>query len=218
MSNKKRKVVIIDYEMGNLFSVKTACEKVGIEAVLSGSAEEISEASFLILPGVGAFGDAMDNLRKLKIVEPIKKFISSGRPFLGICLGMQLLMTESEEFGRHKGLDIIKGKVVKFPVGKDKVPQVGWNKILKADGKTNWNNSLLKGLFEGEYMYFVHSFYCLLDDEKNVLSKTEYAGLDYCSALRKDNVFACQFHPEKSGEEGLKIYKNLANRPVAKYI
>ena len=189
------KAVIIDYGMGNLFSVKLACEKVGLEAVISNKPEDILVAAALILPGVGAFGDAMANLKKLGLIEPIKKCIDSGKPFLGVCLGMQLLMTESEEFGKHKGLDIIKGKVKKFPAGIDKVPQVGWNQIVPS----------------GEYMYFVHSFYCVPEDKSIVLSQTNYAGLDYCSSLQKKNVFACQFHHEKSGKTGLTIYKNFAN-------
>lgn len=207
---KKGKVVIIDYGMGNLFSVKLTCEKVGLDALISNDKSEFLKASALILPGVGAFGDAMTTIKKLDLVSPIKEFIDSGKPFLGICLGMQLLMSDSEEFGIHKGLDVIKGRVVKIPSLKDKVPQVGWNKISKINNK-NWENSLLKGLSEGDYMYFVHSFYCIPDSKGFFLSETNYAGLDYCSALQNKNIFACQFHPERSGEKGLIIYKNLAN-------
>jgi len=206
---KNKKVVIIDYGMGNLFSVKLACEKVGLDSLITNDISEISGADALILPGVGAFGDAIENLGKLNLVKPIKEFIKSGKPFLGICLGMQLLMSESEEFGKHKGLDIIKGKVVKFSNKKEKVPQVGWNKILKPECG-NWEKSFLKGLSE-EYMYFVHSFYCEPKEKEIILSKTNYAGIDYCSSFQKENIFACQFHPEKSGEKGLIIYKNLAN-------
>jgi len=207
----KKEVIIIDYGMGNLFSVKLACEKVGLEAIISHDKAEISKATALILPGVGAFGDAMEALKELDLVGVIKKFIDSGKPFLGICLGMQLLMTESEEFGNHKGLDIIKGKVIKIPSSADKVPQVGWNKILKGKNKKDWNATLLDGLSEGDYMYFVHSFYVLPADTNVILSETNYAGLNYCSSLRTKNIFACQFHPEKSGEKGLLIYENLAN-------
>jgi len=207
---QKEKVVIIDYGMGNLFSVKLACEKVGLSALISNDKSEISKASSLILPGVGSFGDAMKTLEKLDLAAPIKEFIASGKPFLGICLGMQLLMSESEEFGIHKGLDIVKGRVVKFPAAGDKVPQVGWNQTLKINSKS-WDNTLLKDLSEGDYMYFVHSFYCIPDSKIFSLSETNYAGLDYCSALQDRNIFACQFHPEKSGEKGLIIYKNLAN-------
>ncbi len=207
----KGKVVIIDYGMGNLFSVKLACEKVGMDALISNDKSEILKASALILPGVGAFGDAMETLEKSDLASAIKEFIDSGKPFLGICLGMQLLMTESEEFGIHKGLGIIKGRVVKFSSKKDKVPQVGWNKVSKLENGTNWEGTLLRGLSEKDYMYFVHSFYVLPASKDVILSETNYADLKYCSSLQDKNVFACQFHPEKSGEKGLMIYKNLNN-------
>ena len=210
--SQSRKVVIIDYEMGNLFSVKLACEKVGLDAVISKDKAEIMNAAALILPGVGAFGNAMDMLKELDLIESIKEFINSSKPFLGICLGMQLLMEESEEFGNHKGLGVIKGKVVKLPFSNDKVPQVGWNKILKPNGgDKKWGDTLLRGLSEEDYMYFVHSFYVLSYDPDVILSETNYAGLNYCSSLNNKNVFACQFHPEKSGEKGLIIYKNLSD-------
>jgi glutamine amidotransferase len=203
------KVIIIDYGMGNLFSVQLACRDAGLDAVISNKAEDIASAAAVILPGVGAFGDAMENLKKMDLVDAIKKFIGSGKPFLGICLGMQLLMTESEEFGLHQGLNVIEGRVKKLPTDKDKVPQVGWNQVAKPTG-VDWKNTLLDGVSEEEYMYFVHSFYCDPEDKKVVLSKTTYAGLEYCSSLQKGNVFACQFHPEKSAAKGLQIYRNLA--------
>lgn len=215
-NSRQQKIAIIDYGMGNLFSVKLACEQIGLRAFITNQKSDLVEAPALILPGVGAFGDAMDALNKLSLIEPIKKFVSSGRPFLGICLGMQLLMSESEEFGLHKGLDIIKGRVIRFPLGdskeKSKVPQVGWNRIFKPNHqhKNKWENSFLKGIKEGEYMYFVHSFYVAPVLKEIILSQTPYAGLNYCSSLQIRNVFACQFHPERSGPIGLQIYKNLA--------
>jgi glutamine amidotransferase len=205
-----KKVVIIDYGMGNLFSVKLACERIGLDVEISNDKSDVENASGLILPGVGAFGDAMKTLEELDLINPIKEFINSGKPFLGVCLGLQLLMSESEEFGLHKGLDIIKGKVIKIPGSKDKVPQVGWNKILKPETRKDWDDTPLKGLKE-EYVYFVHSFYVAPEDKNVIATETEYAGLKYCSSLQKGNVFACQFHPEKSGESGLLIYKNFAN-------
>jgi len=205
---KKPSIVVVDYGMGNLFSVKLACEKVGLRAVISSDPLKISKASALILPGVGAFGDAMENLKKMDLVNSIKKFINSGKPFLGICLGMQLLMTESEEFGLHKGLDVIKGKVFRFPSGSEKVPQVGWNQIKKSRN-IKWEKTLLNNLTDRSYMYFVHSFYCIPESKDTCLAETEYAGVRYCSGLQKDNIVAFQFHPEKSGEKGLMIYKNL---------
>ncbi|MAF43253.1 MAG: imidazole glycerol phosphate synthase subunit HisH [Parcubacteria group bacterium] len=215
--SRRQKIAIVDYGMGNLFSVKLACERVGLEAFIVNKGSDFLKASALILPGVGAFGEAMDTLNKLNLIEPIRNFIDSGKPFLGICLGMQLLMSESEEFGLHKGLDIIKGRVIRFPLqdfeGGSKVPQVGWNKIFKPDykPKDEWENSLLKGIKEREdYIYFVHSFYTIPASKEIILSLTSYAGVNYCSSLQIRNIFACQFHPERSGPTGLQIYENLA--------
>jgi glutamine amidotransferase len=209
----KKKVAIIDYEMGNLFSVQHACEFIGLEPFISNDSSEILSADAAILPGVGAFGDAMSNLNRLKLVDPIKSFINSGRPFLGICLGLQLLFTQSEEFGVYKGLDIIKGSVKKFPTKnnnceKVKVPQIGWNQIQFAKGYEN--NFLFKGINNGEYMYFVHSFYVDPDNVGDIATTTNYEGIEYCSSVIRDNIFACQFHPEKSANEGIKVYQNWA--------
>jgi len=211
-------VVIIDYGMGNLFSVKLACEKVGLVAEISSSAKEIINADGIILPGVGAFGDAMDNLRRLDLISPIRDYIKTAKPFMGICLGMQLLLTESEEFGLHKGLDIIPGRVIRFPEkNKDKeiikVPQVGWNQISQVKGmdENKWLELPLKGIADGEYMYFVHSYYAVLANNESLLSVTNYGGITYASSLQKGQIFASQFHPEKSGNKGLHIYKNWSN-------
>ena len=205
-------VAIIDYGMGNLFSVKQSCKYIGLNPIITADNNEIKSSDALILPGVGAFGDAMENLRQLDLINPIKEFISTGKPFMGICLGMQLLLTESEEFGTHKGLDIIKGKVVKFN-NNVKVPHVGWNQIFlpKKAEKNYWDNTPLKNLNNGEYMYFVHSYYSVLSDEQSILSVTYYADIEYCSSLLKGNIFAFQFHPEKSAHEGIKVYENWAS-------
>lgn len=215
MNNKK--VAIIDYGMGNMFSVVRACEQVGMRPILTSNKEVILEAEGVILPGVGAFGDAMKNLKAMDLVLPIKDFISSGKPFMGICLGLQLLLSESEEFGANKGLDIIKGSVIKFPtVNKNgerkKVPQVGWNRIyqpLTPNGNL-WKKSPLEDVRNEEYMYFVHSFYCVPENTEVILSLTDYEGTEYCSCVLLENVFACQFHPEKSAAEGLRIYQKWA--------
>lgn len=209
------KIAIIDYEMGNLFSVKQACESIGLNAIVTSSKSELLDATAAILPGVGAFGDAMSNLHKLDLIYPIKDFINSARPFMGICLGMQLLMSESEEFGQYKGLDIIKGPVVRFSVNdgkaKIKIPQVGWNQIFKTHLNINqWDNSPLKNLDNGEFMYFVHSYYPLPSTADIVLSVTSYENIEYCSSIQYKNIFASQFHPEKSAKKGLEIYKNWA--------
>lgn len=208
-------VSIVDYGMGNLFSVKHACEHLGLKALVTSDKEAILDSDGLILPGVGAFGDAIANLNKLDLINPISDFIQSGRPFMGICLGMQLLMSESEEFGRHKGLDIIPGKVSRFSVENeagDKVPHVGWNKVNWPVSTKDfiWENSPLAGIGNGEFMYFVHSYYCKPQDNKLVLSVTNYASIDYCSSIFWENIFACQFHPERSSLQGLEVYKNWA--------
>jgi glutamine amidotransferase len=206
---------IIDYQIGNLYSVWHALQAVGIDSVITSDKDVIEKAQAAVLPGVGAFGDAMDNMKALDLIQPIKQFVSTGKPFMGICLGLQLLFTESEEFGRHEGLGLIAGQVKKFdnemPDGsRVKVPQIGWNRIYKAG--QNWERSQLAGVEDGEYMYFVHSFYVVPDHENDVLSKTEYEGTWFCSSIQKDNVFASQFHPEKSSYAGITILKNFANR------
>jgi glutamine amidotransferase len=171
----------------------------------------------MILPGVGAFSDAMNNLRKLDLVSSINEFIATGKPFMGICLGMQLLMTESEEFGNNKGLDIIKGSVVRFPTEnsgnkRNKIPQVGWNQIfLPSFASENfWDNSPLQNIRNGEFMYFVHSYYPVPADTETVLSTTNYEGAQFCSSILWRNIFAVQYHPEKSASEGIRIYENWA--------
>lgn len=211
-------VVIIDYGMGNLFSVQRACEYVGMHARITSEKEEILHASAVILPGVGAFGDAMATLQKLDLIDPIREFVAAGKPFFGVCLGMQLLMTVSYEFGEHLGFDIIRGSVIRLdnPIETSekilKVPEIGWNGIHMPNRKTEknaWSNPLLSGLADGESMYFVHSFYVVPEEKALSTSLTNYGHIQFCSSLRYKNIFACQFHPERSGAEGLKIYRNL---------
>lgn len=206
------KVAIIDYQLGNMFSVKQACEYLGYEASITSSSKELAAADYAILPGVGAFGDAMKNMERLDLVEPIRDFIAAGKPFMGVCLGLQLLFTESEEFGNYKGLNLVEGVVRRFPrtdpEGQQlKVPQIEWNQIYQKDDNA-WQQTPLKQCTNGDYMYFVHSFYVEPADKNLVLSETVYGGMRYCSSIVKDNIFACQFHPEKSGEHGVDIYKN----------
>ncbi len=209
------KVAIIDYEMGNLFSVEHACRKVGLEPIITSDPNVVEESNAVILPGVGAFGEAMNTLEKLNLINPIKRSIDAVKPFMGICLGFQLLFSESEEFGNHKGLGIFNGIVKKFPFEngsskKIKVPQIGWNQIYKFDNGNSWENSPLRSIKEGEFMYFVHSFYVDPNDDKIKLTKTFYEGFEYCSSISYGNIFAAQYHPEKSAVEGIKIYKNWA--------
>jgi glutamine amidotransferase len=215
MSNLNHaRVAIIDYEAGNLFSVHHACKAVGLEPVITRTAKEVAEADAVILPGVGAFGPAMENLRKLDLVLPLLDFAKSGKPLLGICLGMQLLFTESEEFGNHKGLGIIPGNVVRFPLKSEKkirVPQIGWNRLQKPSKDVDpWFHTALKHVPNGSFMYFVHSYYVQPNDSKHILSLSNYGGIEYCSAIIEGNVTATQFHPEKSADEGMKIYRYWA--------
>lgn len=205
-----KKVSIIDFEGGNLFSVIQACKHVGVKASVTNDLNEIENSDGLILPGVGSFPHAMKVLNSKKLVTPIKDFIKSNKPFMGICLGFQLLFSKSSEFENCDGLDIIKGTVNKFDFisKKCKVPQIGWNKIYS---ESNWLDSPLNKIINNEYMYFVHSYFVDPLNKNEVLSYTKYENFEYCSSIKKNNIFATQFHPEKSGLEGLKIYKEWSN-------
>lgn len=214
-------VAIVDYGMGNLFSIKQACESVGLKASLASSPQELLAAAAVIVPGVGAFGDAMAALHHLDLVEALREVAHTGRPLIGICLGLQLLMTKSFEFGCHEGLDLIPGEVVRLTEEpgagqRFKVPQVGWNSIHPGKDQ-RWADSLLAGLREGDFMYFVHSFYAKPEDPRVVCAVTHYGPLPFCSSLRCGNIFATQFHPERSGPQGLRIYQNLAAQLTRSY-
>ena len=201
-----KKVSIIDFEGGNLFSVIQACKSIGLDPTITSDYNEILTSQGLILPGVGSYPYAMKNLKEKDLINPIKDFISSNKPFMGICLGFQLLFSQSEEFENCDGLDVVKGTVRKFDFKNNniKVPQIGWNKIYN---KNDWKNSPLENISQEEYMYFVHSYYVDPVNKKNILSYTKYEQFEYCSSVKKNNIFATQFHPEKSGKEGMKIYK-----------
>jgi glutamine amidotransferase len=203
MRNGKCKIGIVDYNMGNLASVKNAFDKIGAKSEIVKDANKLKNYDKLLFPGVGAFGDAMEHLKVTGMDEAIKEFIKSGKYVLGICLGMQLLFEKSEEFGIHQGLGIIEGEVVKFnknKVGNHKIPHMGWNKMF------NKKSSLFEGL-NNPYLYFVHSFHVVCDEEY-IIGKTIY-GYEFVSAVNKDNVFGLQPHPEKSHNGGLKILKNF---------
>lgn len=215
MSTHKR-VAIIDYKMGNLYSVQNACRHVGLESVITTDKDFILSADAAILPGVGAFGQAMKHLQQLQLVEVIHEFINLGRPFMGICLGFQLLFSTSEEFGSTTGLNLIEGKVKKFPVTRNgqkvKVPQVGWNRIYFSGLRERMGKKHPLGdISEGSYLYFVHSYYAVPENQNLILTKTDYAGIEYCSSILKDNILGTQFHPEKSGNLGIQIYKKWAS-------
>lgn len=210
----KKKTVIIDYGLGNLYSIEQACNHVGYEPIISSNIEEIINADALILPGVGAFRVAMDHLRERELIQIINDFAISGKPLMGVCLGMQLLFEESEEFGLNKGLGLIPGVIKKIPENfkeqKLKIPHIGWNRLFK--GNIDWEGTPLNEISEDEFMYFVHSYYAEPLDESTILTYTYYQDFKYCSSVQKNNIFGFQFHPEKSGEEGLTIYKNFLSR------
>ncbi|MDO5340720.1 MAG: imidazole glycerol phosphate synthase subunit HisH [Eubacteriales bacterium] len=197
---------IIDYDAGNLRSVEKALVSLGEEVIVSRDSSEILQADKVILPGVGSFGDAMNNLDKFGLVDTIKKVAASGTPFLGICLGLQLLFKESDETPGAEGLDILPGKILKIPAKEGfKIPHMGWNSIDIKPGAR-----LFKGLEGNPYVYFVHSYYLKAADESIVAATTEYT-THIDASVESGNVFACQFHPEKSSDVGLKILKNFAS-------
>ena len=212
MDNNLKKVVIIDYQLGNLFSVKQACDTVGINAEISSNREDILNADALILPGVGAFIEAMNNLKKFSLDTAIQNKVNGGTPIFGICLGQQLLFTESEEFGAGKGLDLISGIIKRFPETfeerKVKVPHIAWNTIFKLNQE--WDITALKDLNNNDFMYFIHSYYVKPKYDDCILTLTNYDGIEFCSAILRNNIFATQFHPEKSADKGISIYKNWA--------
>jgi len=201
----KRKIVIIDYGMGNLRNVQKGFEWAGFEARVTRSKREIAGASAIVLPGVGAFKDCMENLDRYGLIEPLLQSIRKGKPYLGICLGFQILFSESEEFGLQKGLDLIKGRVVKFlPDPEHKVPHMGWNTV-----EVEQQAPVLQGIETGDFFYFVHSYYAIPEDPQRISTYTTYKNR-FVSSIWKENICAVQFHPEKSQKKGLRILENFA--------
>ncbi len=199
-------IAIIDYDAGNLKSVEKALIHLGEEAVITRDRHQIVTAEKVILPGVGNFGDAMNKLHHYQLVDAIKEVVSKNTPFLGICLGLQLFFERSDESEGVEGLGILKGDILRIPDCEGlKIPHMGWNSL-----SINPNSRLFKGIPEQSYVYFVHSYYLKAKDEKDVAATTYYSTLIHAS-VEKDNIFACQFHPEKSGDVGLKILKNFAS-------
>ena len=201
---------IIDYEMGNLRSVAKAFECLGWGVRVSGDPRDIVTADKVVLPGVGAFRDCIDNLSSGGFVEPLLAHIEAGKPMLGICVGMQMLFDESHEFGVHRGLGLIPGRVLRFPSGMTeageqlKVPHMGWNtlEIRRAA-------PIFADIASGSFVYFVHSYYCAADDSADIAATCRYGDIEFCAALWRDNIMATQFHPEKSQDVGLRIFKNF---------
>jgi glutamine amidotransferase len=202
------KIVIVDYGAGNLRSVSRAIAHQGYEPEISCEARAIDAADALILPGVGAAADTMRNLQDGGLVEPIREYINSGRPFLGVCMGQQALLSVSEEGGEHPCLDVIPGRVKRLPAGQ-KVPHMGWNRVRQRIEHPVW-----EGIEDGAYFYFVHSYYPAPDDDAVVIGETEY-GVKFASVLARDNLVATQFHPEKSGKDGLRFYANFLKNALA---
>jgi glutamine amidotransferase len=206
------RIVVIDYRMGNLRSVAKALEAVGAaEVVVSSDPGEVAAADRLVVPGVGAFADAMGHLREARLVDPILQFLQTGRPFLGICLGLHMLFERSFEDGTHEGLGVMEGQVVRFQAeagaerGPLKVPHIGWNQVRKQG-----DVPMLAGVPDGAYFYFVHSYYVVPADPRVVAATTEY-GVPFCSAVSAGRLFATQFHPEKSQAVGLQVLRNFVN-------
>ena len=201
-------IAIVDYNMGNLASVQNAFAKLGCETVVESDPRRFKEYDKLILPGVGAFGDAMEHLRERNMIEAIQEYAKSGKYMLGICLGMQLLFDSSEEFGKHEGLGLIKGSVTHFDSSKFqenmKIPHMGWNRMFTEE------HPLFENLDEEHYLYFVHTYHVNCKDEKDIIGRTHY-GYDFTSAVAHKNVMGIQPHPEKSHENGLKILENFIN-------
>ena len=201
-------IAIVDYNMGNLASVQNAFAKLGQETVVESDPTKFKDYDKLILPGVGAYGDAMEHLRERNMIPALQEYANSGKYMLGICLGMQLLFESSEEFGVHEGLGIIKGHVKSFDSSKFseplKVPHMGWNRMFTTA------HPLFEGLDENHYLYFVHTYHVTCSDKSDIIGRTDY-GYEFTSAVAHDNIFGIQPHPEKSHENGLKILENFIN-------
>jgi glutamine amidotransferase len=202
-----KKVSIIDYGMSNLLSICRAFEHIGAEVKVIDAADDVMNAEYLVLPGVGAFPDGMKELRERKLVEPIQNFAGSGKPLLGICLGMQMLLSKGHEHIETNGLDIIKGEVLPLPRDMKgfKVPNINWHSCEENKGK--WKGSVFENTGNGTFFYFVHSYYACPGDDENILATSQFGDLKFAAAVKRENVTGTQFHPEKSGEEGLDLLR-----------
>lgn len=211
MPNKN--IVVIDYGVGNLLSVQRGLEQSGAQVELSSDPQAIRNATKLVLPGVGAFANAIENLNSRDLIDPILSAAKSGTPLLGICLGMQLLLSQSEEFGLTPGLDLIPGTVIAIPDHAEdgdlvKLPHIGWNTLEETNP---WENTILRGTPVGGAAYFVHSYMAVPNKREHLLSVTDYAGNEISAVIQNQNIMGCQFHPEKSGEVGLSILRSFVS-------
>lgn len=207
-------VVVIDYGMGNLKSVHRGLEKVGADVLITSDPDKIASAERLILPGVGAFDDGMKGLADTGVIPSINEFVQTGRPLMGICLGMQMLLSKSEEHGIHQGLNFIPGTVKKIPshdgdIFRRKIPHIGWSALRLSASSDNWNETILSATNEGEYFYFVHSYMAVTESDSHVIAECEYDGQIITAVVHKDNITGMQCHPEKSCGSGFRILKQF---------
>lgn len=207
-------VTIVDYGRGNLLSVGRAFERAGADIAITDDTGVIAEASRLVVPGVGAFGDAVAELTARNLTGALKAYAETGRPMLGVCVGMQILFESGEEFGEHAGLELLPGRVTSIAGRSNlrlKIPHIGWNRLIPAAG---WEDTILSGLGDDPYCYFVHSFAAVEESAADLLSQVVYGDISLTAAVRRGNVWGCQFHPEKSGPTGLKIIRNFLELPA----
>ena len=207
-----KKITIIDYGCGNILNLSRAIKFLGYETEITHDKNKIINSSYVILPGVGAFGNAMKQIEKYNLRNIILEYAKSNKPLLGICLGMQILHTESYEFGVHKGLGLIEGKVIKISNKKNneiKIPHMGWNEIYPSHNKKEWKNKILKKSLIGKSFYFVHSFVCKPINQDSTIAVCNYSDISIPAVVANGNIFGCQFHPEKSADNGLAVLKNF---------
>ena len=208
MAKNTKTIAIVDYGVGNLYSLKKALDAFGCKVLITEEAQKISSADAIVLPGTGSFKAGVDGLRIRNLTQTIKDFAKQNKPVLGICLGAQLLLSKGHEFGTFDGLDIVPGQVTKFPPLKEKIPHIGWNEILQPTNNA-WKGTILKSVKKNSDVYFVHSYVLQPDKKNNILALAKYGDYTFCSAIKSGNIYGCQFHPEKSGSVGLEIINNF---------
>ncbi|MFX1385005.1 MAG: imidazole glycerol phosphate synthase subunit HisH [Promethearchaeota archaeon] len=199
-------IAIIDYEIGNLKSIYKCLKHLNVEALITDDSTTILEADGVILPGVGAFGDAMKNLKEKDLIFVINQIVNEKKPLFGICLGQQLIFSRSYEMGEYEGLNLVKGEIIRFDISKvDKIPQIGWNSV----NFINQNHFLIQGIPNNSFFYFVHSYYSVPENKDQIIGLTKYGEVEYCSIIGRNNIIATQFHPEKSSKNGIRMYQNF---------